>query len=79
MNKRKIFTLLLVLGFLFTIADINYAQCPMCKISTESNLSNGGTTGKGMNTGIFYLLLVPYGLVGGLAYFWWRNKKANPE
>jgi len=79
MCKKYIFTILLIAGFLFIAQDNSYAQCPMCKISTESNLSSGGTAGRGMNQGIFYLLLVPYGLVGGLAYLWWRNKKNNPE
>ena len=57
------------------------AQCPMCRMSLESNLKNGGTAGQGMNAGILLLLSTPYLLVGGIAYVWYRNKKsqANAE
>lgn len=51
------------------------AQCPMCKIATESNLKSGGSAGRGLNTGILFLLLVPYSLVGGLAYYWYRTRR----
>lgn len=57
------------------------AQCPMCRMSLESNLKNGGTAGQGMNAGILLLLSTPYLLVGGIAFVWYRNKKsqANAE
>lgn len=51
------------------------AQCPMCKLSAESNLKSGGQAGRGLNTGIFYLLAMPYLAVGTVGYLWWRNKK----
>lgn len=51
------------------------AQCPMCRMSAESNLENGGTEGKGLNTGILYMLAMPYLLVGGIGYIWWRNRR----
>lgn len=54
------------------------AQCPMCKMSAESNLKNGGTAGRGLNTGILYMLFVPYLLVGSMAYWWWRNRRKEP-
>lgn len=51
------------------------AQCPMCRMSAESNLENGGTEGRGLNTGILYMLAMPYLLVGGIGYIWWRNRR----
>lgn len=51
------------------------AQCPMCKIAAESNYQHGGSTGKGLNAGILYMLATPYVLIGGLAFVWWRNRK----
>jgi len=50
------------------------AQCPMCRMSVESNYKNGGTAGKGLNTGILYMLAMPYLLVGAIGYMWWRNR-----
>jgi hypothetical protein len=64
--------------FLFLNIDL-IAQCPMCKMAAESNLKNGGSAGKGLNAGILYMLLTPYILVGGLAFWWIKNKKKVVE
>ena len=71
-----IILMLLVLATAVTVAD---AQCPMCKLSAETNLSNGGTAGQGLNKGILYLFFAPYILIGGIAYFWWRNRQRDSE
>ncbi len=55
------------------------AQCPMCKISAESNLANGGTAGKGLNAGILYMLALPYTLVGFFGFIWWKNSRRKQE
>ena len=51
------------------------AQCPMCRMSAENNLKQGGTAGKGLNAGILYMLATPYMLVGLIGFVWWRNHK----
>jgi hypothetical protein len=70
-----------ILIFVLTImANIAVdAQCPMCRMSLESNLKNGGTAGKGINAGILMLLTTPYLLVGGIAYVWYRNRKNQDQ
>jgi hypothetical protein len=70
---------LLVLALTFLGAIQLDAQCPMCRMSLESNLKNGGTAGKGMNAGILLLLSTPYLLVGGIAYVWFRNRKNQQD
>ncbi len=60
---------------LFVTPTVSVAQCPMCKISMESNLNNGGTAGKGLNKGILYLFSLPYLIIGGLGYYWYKNQK----
>jgi hypothetical protein len=71
---------LLLTFALMLIANMDaIAQCPMCRMSLESNLKNGGTAGQGMNAGILMLLSTPYLLVGGIAYVWFRNKKSLRE
>jgi hypothetical protein len=55
------------------------AQCPMCKMSAESNLKNGGTAGRGLNAGILYMLITPYVLVGSIGYWWWRNRRKGQD
>ena len=75
MNKfRLVFVTFLVIGLMMCSLDL-VAQCPMCKMSAESNLANGGTAGKGLNAGIMYMLATPYLLVGTVAFLWLRNKK----
>jgi len=72
---RKI---LFSLGLLFFLSiaptSSNIAQCPMCKMSAESNLKNGGTAGKKLNTGILYMLATPYLIIGTIGFIWWRNR-----
>ena len=55
------------------------AQCPMCKISAESNMRNGGSGGKGLNAGILYMLALPYTLVATFGLIWWRNNRTRRE
>ncbi|MFZ1751671.1 MAG: hypothetical protein WAU01_15840 [Saprospiraceae bacterium] len=75
MKKWIFFTVLVfVLVAIVGQRDLD-AQCPMCKISAESNLRDGGTAGKGLNTGILYMFVMPYILVGTLGYIWYRNRK----
>ncbi|MCC5944330.1 MAG: hypothetical protein JJT94_05300 [Bernardetiaceae bacterium] len=54
------------------------AQCAMCRATVENNFNNGDySTGMGLNSGILYLLLMPYILIGTVAFFWYRNNKKN--
>jgi len=55
------------------------AQCPMCRMSAESNLKSGGTAGKGLNAGILYMLALPYTLVGVIGFIWWKNNRRYRE
>lgn len=65
--KKALFTIL----FLFLIQMTN-AQCAMCKAVVES----GGDVdaAEGLNSGILYLMVFPYLLVGALFFFIIRNK-----
>jgi hypothetical protein len=73
MRKIIIHSILTIIFLLST--QIIFAQCPMCKTAVESNLKNGGTSGAGLNVGILMLLIMPYALVGGIGYVWWKNRK----
>jgi len=70
--------LILLLLLIFMVPDLS-AQCPMCKLSAESNLRDGGSMGKGLNTGILFMLGMPYILVGTLAFLWFKNRKNYDE
>ena len=51
------------------------AQCAMCAATVESNAKTGSTVGKGLNTGILYLMVIPYLLFGTVGYLWYKNAK----
>ncbi|MBK7410232.1 MAG: hypothetical protein IPL49_05950 [Saprospirales bacterium] len=75
---RIAFILTLAIGFSTAAYQPAQAQCPMCRMSAESNLKDGGTAGKGLNTGILYMLVTPYLLVGFFGYMWYRNRRETP-
>jgi len=71
----SVFVIIIIVAFFTDLA----AQCPMCRMSAESNLAHGGTAGKGLNKGILYMFAMPYLLVTTLAIVWIRNKRDIDE
>ncbi|MGZ4035746.1 MAG: hypothetical protein ACXVPU_16970 [Bacteroidia bacterium] len=71
MKRKKIISFLIVMTLLFVNYVSMFAQCAMCKTSVESDLKSGGSIGRGLNTGILYLMTVPYIIliIGGYAFF----------
>lgn len=65
--KRNIVIIIVMLLFV-TSAE---AQCAMCRAVLESE--EGQSTAQGINNGIVYLMVIPYVLIGGLAYFIYRK------
>jgi hypothetical protein len=70
-NKQPMKKALLSIILLFFIQIAN-AQCAMCKAVVESggNLDEA----EGLNSGILYLMVFPYLLVGTLFFFIIRNR-----
>ncbi len=77
MKYRMALRSLSVFLLLFIVVNEMSAQCPMCRMAAESNLENGGTAGTGLNTGILYMLTLPYLLVGVIAFVWYKNRKTD--
>lgn len=56
------------------------AQCAMCRSTLENNFSNGNPgIAAGINTGILYLLVLPYLAVITLGYFWYKSSKSGQQ
>lgn len=70
---KKILFILFILIATSAIAPEVKAQCSMCTISAEQGTKNGNTQGKGLNSGILYLLAIPYLLITGIGILWCRN------
>ncbi len=68
---------LLASGVLVLLScTFTFAQCAMCRASVESTYSDGHyLSGSGLNTGILYLLVMPYLIVALIAYFWYRSSR----
>jgi len=61
-----VFTLMIMLP---AIAE---AQCSMC---TKTAQQLGEKPAQGLNSGILYLMLTPFAIMGVIAYRWWKNEK----
>lgn len=73
MKKNKIaFLFLIIITFGYQASTM--AQCAMCKTGVESDLKNGGSIGSNLNTGILYLMTVPYIILGLGGYFFFRKE-----
>jgi len=66
--SQKHIVLLIVMLLFFSVSE---AQCAMCRAVLESEESQ--STAKGINNGIVYLMVIPYVLIGGLAYYIYRK------
>jgi hypothetical protein len=72
--KHIIVILVLMFGLQMSAPVVVNAQCAMCKATLESNAQNDKSKiGAGLNTGILYLMVIPYVLIGGLAYYIYRK------
>lgn len=81
--KRQMFKVLfaglVMLTVIFVTTDA-YSQCAMCRATVESNVGTGSTdsdsqVGAGLNTGILYLMLIPYVLVSTVGFLWYRSNR----
>ncbi|TCC93308.1 hypothetical protein EZ428_00615 [Pedobacter frigiditerrae] len=70
---KKITCILFILVATTIIIPEVKAQCSMCTISAEQGTKNGNTQGKGLNSGIIYLLAIPYILIAGIGVLWYKN------
>lgn len=76
MRIRTLTSYLFALVLLLVVRFNTAAQCAMCRATVENNVSNGELSiGAGLNTGILYLMLLPYIILGTIAYLWYRNSR----
>ena len=50
------------------------AQCVMCKAVAEDSAEDG-SLGRGLNSGILYLMGIPYAIMAFFAWFVFRKRK----
>lgn len=68
--------LMFILFFLTSATVSVSAQCAMCRSTLENNYSNGDPgIAAGINTGILYLLSMPYLAIIIIGYLWYKTSK----
>jgi hypothetical protein len=85
---RKVVVIILFFCiFFFLFTDPIVAQCAMCKQAAESSLErNPNSIARGLNSGILYLMAVPYLMIAFIfrkqiasLYRRWRGKEPVSE
>ncbi|WP_276370368.1 hypothetical protein [Chryseolinea sp. H1M3-3] len=72
MKRIAVIVCILLMGS----AEHVFAQCAMCRSTLENNYSNGDPgIAAGINTGILYLLSMPYLAVMIIGYMWYKSSK----
>ena len=70
---KKVFIILFVAMFLlFTVSQSGWAQCSICAKSVQQM---GNKPAQGFNSGIIYLMMIPYAAIGVIGYRWWKSNR----
>jgi hypothetical protein len=70
---KKFVLLFIFCSLLFLTINSVSAQCSICT-KTASQL--GEKAGKGLNTGIIYLMLTPFAIGGFIGLRWWKQERS---
>jgi hypothetical protein len=73
---KKILNGLFILLISFFISLVANAQCSVC---SKTALQMGEKPAQGLNQGILYLMLMPFAIVGFIAYRWYKSNKLQEE
>lgn len=73
---KKCLTLLLVSFMVIFIYSSTAAQCAMC---TKTAQQLGEKPALGLNSGILYLMLMPFAIMGYIAYRWWKGRVTSED
>lgn len=77
MKKTLTFILFSIVSIVF-FASQALAQCAMCSINAEQGVKNGNTVSAGLNTGVLYLLAIPYIMAIVVGIVWYKKyRKKN--
>jgi hypothetical protein len=77
MKKSILIFILFTSVFAGTGIKTASAQCAMCTINAEQGVKNGNTQAKGINSGVLYLMAIPYLMIGALGVLWYKKYRTN--
>lgn len=70
--KKTLIILFLIFQYFFISPDNLLAQCSLC---TKTAQQLGEKPAQGLNSGILYLMAMPFIIVGFIGFRWWKNNK----
>jgi len=77
MKKALFIFILFISVFAGAASNTASAQCAMCTINAEQGVKNGNTQAKGINSGVIYLMVIPYLLIAGLGVLWYKKFRSQ--
>ncbi|MET4138912.1 hypothetical protein [Pedobacter sp. UYP1] len=77
MKRAIIFFILLVAVTAGAGIQKAAAQCAMCTISAEQGTQNGNTQAVGLNTGVLYLMAIPYLMIAAIGFLWYKRYRRS--
>jgi hypothetical protein len=69
---KKMLIIFSVIIFLIVAANTVSAQCAIC---AKTVAQMGDKPAKGFNSGIVYLMTIPYIAIGVIGYRWWKHNR----
>ena len=70
---KKLSIILMACWLLLTISPVKIlAQCALCAKTAQQM---GDKPARGLNSGILYLMIMPFAIVGFIGFYWWKNNK----
>lgn len=67
--------LLLILLFTACFLVFDNAAIAQCSICAKTVMQMGTKPAEGFNSGIVYLMVIPYVAIGIVGYKWWKSEK----
>ncbi len=74
--KKTLLIFLFILPILLISQITVEAQCSLC---TKTAQQLGEKPAQGLNSGILYLMMMPFAIVGFIGFRWWKQNKAIEE
>ncbi len=69
--------LLITILCIFLSAGLYLSSAAQCSICAKTAQQMGEKPAQGLNSGILYLMLAPFILVGVIGYRWWKNNGSD--
>lgn len=71
-QMRQIVNIFTLVVLFLIFSQVLFAQCAVC---TKTALQLGEKPAQGMNSGILYLMFMPFIIVGFIGYRWWKGNR----